>query len=108
MRGDRLRQLRLQRGLTQEDLAAALHLGGKEIWRYENNKTDPSAETLAHIADFMRVSADYLLGLSNEPLPLSTSDLNPVEREVIAAWRHGNYAAAARKLLNDEEVPNGA
>jgi len=108
MRGERLRYLRQARDITQEDLAHMLNTGPKEIWRYENGKTEPSGDTLAKIANFFGVSADYLLGLSDEPLSVSSSDLSASERAVIAAWRHGDKYKAIETIVNDENAHSGA
>lgn len=64
MRGDRLREARQ---LTQRELAARCGLGEKQIWRYENNESDPTGDYVARIARELEVSADYLLGLAEKP-----------------------------------------
>jgi transcriptional regulator with XRE-family HTH domain len=103
MHGDRLRWIREQRGFTQEELAEQLGIGAKEIWRYENNKTKPSGETVAEIAKFFGITADFLLGLTEAPVSeLQQSDLKPQERAVIAAWRRGARIEAIKVIVEDE------
>ncbi|WP_294473446.1 helix-turn-helix transcriptional regulator [uncultured Intestinimonas sp.] len=58
----RLRELRKERGLKQEELAALLGISLSGYTRYEHGERDPNAPTLAAMADFFQVSADYLLG----------------------------------------------
>jgi len=62
MIGDRLRQLRLARGLSLQALAAAL--GGvvtrQALWKYERGKSQPSPTVLAKLADVLGVPATAL------------------------------------------------
>jgi transcriptional regulator with XRE-family HTH domain len=65
-RGDRLRIRRLELDLTQDELAAKLGFGSSQINKYENGKNDPTAEVLVRMANELRVSTDWLLGLTDE------------------------------------------
>lgn len=61
--GDRLRQLRKQRNLTQEQLAEIIGVERSSIGKYEGKKqVIPSDEVKEKIADFFSVSLDYLCG----------------------------------------------
>ncbi|SKC61706.1 helix-turn-helix domain-containing protein [Maledivibacter halophilus] len=60
--GDRLKELRLELGLTQEQLAQKFNTGKASISHYESNKRLPDASTIEKFADFFEVSVDYLLG----------------------------------------------
>lgn len=105
MRGDRLKQIRELKGYTQETLAELLDIGNRQIWRYENNETDPASETVAQIARALQVSADYLLGISDDPIPcLNENELSHKEKSVIRAWRKGNRLEALRVIINDDSV----
>jgi transcriptional regulator with XRE-family HTH domain len=104
LRGDRLKTLRESKGYTHQELAELLSVGSAQIWRYEAGKTAPSADVLARVAQVFDVSVDYLLDLTDEPLPpgVSESDLTAKERNVVAALRRGeNYEAI--KLIVDEK-----
>jgi transcriptional regulator with XRE-family HTH domain len=59
--GKRLRSLREDRGLTQRELAARLHTPVPQISRYETGFCLPNAETLAELADVLRIDLDELL-----------------------------------------------
>ena len=103
MRGDRLKKLRIQSGHSQESLAELLGIGNRQIWRYENGETEPDGDTVARISQALEVSADYLLGLTDDPNPnLQQSDLSEKERAAIAAWRQGNYREAIKVIVSDE------
>lgn len=62
----RLRLLRKERGMRQEDTAAALGLSTNGYQRYELNVRDPDAPVIVAMAELFGVSTDYLLGRSDE------------------------------------------
>lgn len=60
--GGRIKNLRIDAGLTQDQLAEKLHLEGKSaISNYENNSRDVSSERLAQLSSLFHVPADYIL-----------------------------------------------
>ncbi len=59
--GERLKQLRQERGWSQADLAAKVGTDPGQISRYENGKMTPSAEAVVRVAEVLDVSTDYLL-----------------------------------------------
>ncbi len=64
--GDRIRELRNSRSLSQVELAKQLHVSKQTISNWENNNVPPSIDTLIRIANFFDVSTDYLLEFNNE------------------------------------------
>ena len=66
MLGDRIRELRNSRSLSQVELAKQLHVSKQTISNWENNNVPPSIDTLIRIANFFDVSTDYLLEFNNE------------------------------------------
>lgn len=60
--GTRLKEFRLRRGLTQEELAATLHVCRTTIAGWENGKRIPDIFMLCNIADAFEVSLDDLVG----------------------------------------------
>lgn len=100
LRGDRVRALRLDRGLTHEELAELLSINVRQIARYESNETDPSGEIVSRIASAFGVSADYLLGLTDNPFPhVGSEDLSEQERRIIAALRGGDVVSAIKEIV---------
>lgn len=65
--GNRLRQLRTERKLRQEDLAKILGVHRATIGKYETDERFPDREVLESLADFFDVSVDYLLNRTNIP-----------------------------------------
>lgn len=62
----KLKELRIERGIQQKDLAAVLGIGANTLSQYENGKREPDNETLVRLADYFGVSVDYLLDHATE------------------------------------------
>ncbi|RYM06179.1 XRE family transcriptional regulator [Sporolactobacillus sp. THM7-7] len=62
MLGSRIRFLREERHLSQLEMAKELNISNVQLSRYESGARKPDPETIVRIADFLGVSADYLLG----------------------------------------------
>lgn len=65
--GERLLKLREERKETQQQLADAIGITRQSLSRYETNERTPNIELVYNIAKHFNVSADYLLGLSDNP-----------------------------------------
>jgi len=61
--GNRLRELRDSKKMTQKQLAERLGLTKSVISAYETSMRYPSYDVLVRIASIFRVSTDYLLGM---------------------------------------------
>lgn len=60
---NRLKQLRTEKGLTQEELGNQLGLANNTISRYETGSNEPTkSETWQALADYFNVSVPYLQG----------------------------------------------
>ena len=57
----RLKELRLNKNLTQQQLGKLLSVSGQTILNCENDITYPSVKKLIELASFFDVSIDYLL-----------------------------------------------
>ena len=68
-RGDfvRLKEIRKARGISQLKLAMDLNMAQNTISRYETGEREPGITELITLADYFRVSVDYLLGRTNNP-----------------------------------------
>lgn len=63
IRGDRLKKLRIERGLTLKQLGEMLGgLDKSTISHYENEKREPDKETVVKMMQIFDASADYLIG----------------------------------------------
>ena len=66
---ERLKKLRIDSDMSQEKLAKALKTYQQNIDRWERGTISPNMETIIQLAMFFDVTADYLLGMSNEINP---------------------------------------
>lgn len=64
--GNRLRNIRIQLGLTQAQLADKLNISSSTIGMYEQGRREPDNNTLIQISRQLNVSVDYLLGVGSE------------------------------------------
>lgn len=69
MRYRRLRDLREDKDLTQEQVAEAVCVGQRAYSYYENGQRMLPPEVLSALARFHGVSVDYLLGLTDVKKP---------------------------------------
>lgn len=60
--GERLKQLRLNSGLSQQELSDELNIGRSTLANYEQGKREPNFETLEIIADYFNVDMNFLTG----------------------------------------------
>ena len=78
--GRRLAAIRLERGLTQIELAEAIGSNQRLLSYYENVADHPPAAVIAELARALKVSADELLGL--KPLRVDRSKEDPEARRL--------------------------
>jgi transcriptional regulator with XRE-family HTH domain len=101
LRVDRLKALREERGWSQREMARLCGLGITSINKYELSEVDPSSAHLKAMAATLDVSADYLLGLTNDPKGFSgNADLNDDEQAVLHALRRDGWRGVARVLAD--------
>lgn len=59
--GQRLQQLRKDKGMTQASLAEQINISLPQLVRYETKEVQPTADTLKKIANVFGISIDYLV-----------------------------------------------
>lgn len=64
--GSKIKNIRYNNNISQEDLAKMLKINRNHLSRIETNKSLPSAEVLARLADLFNISIDTLLGVNLE------------------------------------------
>lgn len=62
-----MRDLREDHDLSQQAVADMLHMHRSVYRRYESGERETPAWVIVQLADFYRVSTDYLLGRTNDP-----------------------------------------
>ena len=61
MLSQRLSELRVERGITQSQLAKSLHVSSSTIGMYEQGRRTPSIDMLVELSRVFSVSLDYLI-----------------------------------------------
>ncbi len=69
MKYKRIRDLREDKDLTQQEIADMLFINRRTYAAYENGVNSMTPETLIKIAKIHNVSVDYLLNLTDTPTP---------------------------------------
>ncbi|MBQ5331715.1 MAG: helix-turn-helix transcriptional regulator [Oscillospiraceae bacterium] len=90
--GAKLKELRLQAGLTQKQLADRLWLSKATVSYYEQSLRYPSPEILVKLAGVFHVTTDYLLGIEDKKQTIDVTDLSDEDIEFLE-----NAAALLRK-----------
>ena len=73
MLGQRLRKLRVDFKLNQEELGKKIGVGKTTISQYESETRSPDTDTLQRLAEVFDVSTDYLLGRTEAPSSINYS-----------------------------------
>ena len=89
----RLKELRIGRGLTQQQLADEIKCTRQAYSRYELGEREPDYETLIMFANFYNVTTDYILGLSDKK-----NDITPERLDNLG------YDLTALENLSDNDI----
>ena len=68
---DNLKEARLKRNLSQKEVADQIGVAKSTYSLYESGNREPSVQAIKKIADVLNVSADELLGLSEQPTTIA-------------------------------------
>ena len=83
MLGDRLKELRIKKGATQDDLAALLNIKRQTYSAYERNVSLPDIPSVLKLAEFFGVSVGYIIGdktkAAHDEQPLSADNKTIME-----------------------------
>lgn len=75
MLGEKLRHLRKERGLTQQELAEKVMVAPSTIGMYEQGRREPDTTTLSKLSQVLHVSVDYLLSEEQEDADKDIEDV---------------------------------
>lgn len=94
MFSERLKELRKEKRITQEQLAAIIGVERSSIGKYEGKShIIPSDDVKYRIAEYFGVTVDYLMGYSDNPHPHSSdTSLTDDESELLKIYRSLNSA----------------
>lgn len=112
--GQRLKKLREERGLTQQDVADILNVGRPTIAGYETKGKQPDYDKLKILANYFDVSVDYLIGNTDirktGPRKIYNAqelvDILPEEYRELFKEQNIGYIEFAKKMMKEEIDPN--
>jgi len=86
--GKRLKQVREDKGLTQQDIGNIIDSDKALICLYEKGSSEPGVRSAMKIANFLGVSLDWLIGETEDrsplpPMPDRFKGLDPDDREQV-------------------------
>lgn len=67
---ENLKKIRLEKGLSQKEVAEALQLTQSSYSKYERGERKPDPETLMKISKFFNIAIDYIVGNIETPITL--------------------------------------
>jgi transcriptional regulator with XRE-family HTH domain len=91
--GERIKELRTAKKLTQTDLAKIVGLSYIQVGRYETQKSNPSSDVLQKLAQALGTTTDYLMQGNTDDL--ASAQLNDLE--LLKQFK------AVEKLNNDDK-----
>ncbi|WP_088008672.1 helix-turn-helix domain-containing protein [Indiicoccus explosivorum] len=97
--GRKIRELREQRNLSDEEFAKALGIAKSTVWAYEGGKKLITVTHLANIADFFGVSTDFLLDRSTEQVQLDLQNKQGLS---------GYTFVVDNRPMNEDEIADAA
>lgn len=80
--GYRIKEIRTQRGMAQNELAKRINKSKSAVCGYESDAQVPPLEVLVSIATVLNVSLDYLVGVEMEE-PISVANLTNQQKKII-------------------------
>ena len=81
--GDKLKSLRIEKKLTQKQIADRIGLAISAVSSYESGTRYPSYDVLVKLARIFHVSTDYLLGMS-DTRSIDVTGLNDAEIALVS------------------------
>ena len=101
--GKRIKDMRLEKGMSQQELGDLIGVTKVSICGYENGTRTPSLETFGILADIFETTTDYLLGrevpIVNEEANEYIGSISKDDIEIIQELRH--YPNFYAKLVKD-------
>ena len=108
---NRIKELREERDWTQEKLGSMIQVQKSAISKYEQEKISLTQDIILQLTDIFKVSADYLIGISNIKKETTQNErsLNRDEEEALTRFRNQNEQNMKKTLeymefLKDKEL----
>lgn len=101
MIGQKIRDLRKQRKMSQTELANILHVSQQTVTAWETGKAEPSSSAVANLADYFNVTTDYLLGRPEEKKEKDSNSVDLADMDALLTYQGKQIPDQDRELIND-------
>lgn len=99
---DRLRELRLQKNYSQQDLADRIKVTKQTISQYERGVREPDYDNLLALCDVFNVSTDYLLG--KDDVTMRLLDADALRKMDECYYLNEETAQAAQEIFDNPDL----
>ena len=100
--GQKLKELRSSKGLTQKELADKLHVTFQTVSKWENGENEPDIATLKELANLYNCSIDYLVGEEERENKLPASE--PAAQTIIIHQKELHVCRRCNKDIPEDEL----
>ena len=104
--GENIKRKRIERNLTQEEVASHLGISSQSVSKWERGEGYPDIEMLPPIANYFNISVDELLGMSNAEKEEKYKNINDCWAENNRSGKHKENVVLMRDALKN--FPNDA
>lgn len=101
MIGQRIRDLRKQKKMSQSELAKIIGVTQTTITAWETGKAEPSSSAVANLADYFGVTTDYLLGRPEEKKEKDSNSVDLADMDALLTYQGKQIPDQDRELIND-------
>lgn len=104
--GQQIRQARKASGMTQEQLAATLHISRQTVSNWENARSQPDYQMLQELAALLNINLAELFGAPNaEESPVQAADAEAPEPESVSESAPVSESASAQIVQSAQDAP---
>ena len=108
--GQKIKKLRIEKNLTQKDLADRLYVTFQTVSKWENDENEPDVSTLRELAKVFECSLDYLLSedekvVEVEPEPVAVpTPVEPIRETVVIHQKELHVCERCKKDIPEDEL----
>ena len=108
--GQKIKKLRIEKGLTQKDLADQVHVTFQTVSKWEKDENEPDVSTLRELAKLFGCSMDYLLSEDETETPEEVveepvvSPVEPVTKTIIIHQKELHVCERCKKDIPEDEL----
>lgn len=103
--GERIRQLRIEHQMTQEELGAKVGVQKAAIYKYENGLVvNLKRSTLEKLAFALETTPTYLMGMEDSETETPFSELTPIQTQLLNAFDQLNEEGQTKAVEYTEDL----